>query len=102
MVEALVGAEHDVVRWALVICHYQDRVRVAKLPQVRILVHLFPGEAGVATEERVALVVLFEGLTNVSDSHQETGDRWRAIRGAYVVPFCVAVDVKGALLLTVL
>lgn len=71
---ALVRAVHDVVGWAFVVCHDEDGARVAELPQMRVLVNLLPGEASVATEECVAILVALQGFSDVANGHKKPRD----------------------------
>lgn len=82
------------VRCRLVIRHDEHRARIAKFPQMRILVYFFPRETRITAEEGVTLCVGGESLANVPDRHQEPGNRWSAIRRAGVPPLRVAVDVQ--------
>lgn len=72
--EAFVGAEKDVVRGLLVVCHDKDRSRVAKFPQMSIFVDLFPCEPCVTAQEGVALRIRLQRLANVSDRHEQSHD----------------------------
>ena len=82
----------------LVVGHDEDRAGVAELPEVRVFVHFFPGETGVAAEEGVALVICFEVLADVSDGHEETGNGRCAEGGTDIVALGVPMDVQRAFL----
>ena len=64
-----------------------------------VLVNFLPCEASVAAEEGVALGIWNQRLANVSDGHEHPNNRRTAIRGSWIRPFSVAVNVKGTLLL---
>ena len=68
--EPLVRAEHNLIRGPLVVRHDEDGARVAELPEMRVLVNLLPGEAGIAAQESTTLIVGIERLANVTDSHE--------------------------------
>lgn len=55
--KAFVGAEQNKIGGRLVVCHDQDGSRVSELPEMGVFVYLLPCEAGISTEECVALVV---------------------------------------------
>jgi hypothetical protein len=77
--EAFVRREQHMVCRFLVVRHHEDRARISKLPQVRVLMYLFPREARIAAQERVALLVRREFLADVADRHHQPDDRWAAV-----------------------
>jgi len=66
--ETLVESVRDVVGDLLVVGEDEDRSLVAVLPHVGVLVHLLPGEASIASEERVRVGVGNERFADVADS----------------------------------
>lgn len=96
--ETLVESVRDVVGDLLVVGEDEDRSLVAVFPHVGILMHLLPGEASIAREERVRVGVGDERLSDVADGEHESRGGGRRVGGARILALGIAVDMKGAVL----
>mmetsp|Transcript_7860 Transcript_7860/g.24657 ORF Transcript_7860/g.24657 Transcript_7860/m.24657 type:complete len:806 (-) Transcript_7860:23-2440(-) len=97
--QALVPRVHHVLRGVLVVGHHDQCAVVAKLVDVRALADLEPGQARVAAEVRVDLILtLREVRAHVPRGHHEAHRRLGAVERAPDVRHTVKVE--GAVVIT--
>lgn len=76
---AFVSTVQNPISGHFVISHNKNRARVAKFPKMGVLMHFFPSEASVATQERIAFCVRGEMFSYVAYGHHKTRDGWSAV-----------------------
>lgn len=94
--QTLIGTEEDMICRIFVIGHDENGTGISEFVEVGILVDFLPGKPGVATQEGVTVRVIRELFSDVSDSHDHTGNRWGTERSPSIETFGIPVKVKRA------
>ena len=98
--EPFVCRKQDMVCRLLVVDDNDDRARVTKLPQMRVLVHFFPCEPTIPGQECIALGIRSERFTHVANCHHDPDNRWAAVCRTGIEALRVSVNMKPTALNT--